>query len=82
MLRRQDIIGQQDLLNRIDALVDNNQFPKFTIIVGLSQSGKKLIANYIADKLNSIFIPSNIKIDDIRNTIQLMYVLIISGIDM
>lgn len=73
MLNRTDIIGQKELLNRIDNLIENNNFPRFSIIVGPKNSGKKLIANYIADKLNATFIPCEVKADDVRNIINESY---------
>lgn len=73
MLTREDIIGQSNLLDRIDDLIANDNFPHFTIIVGNSKSGKKLIANYISDKLGCTFVPCSNKIDDIRDIIVSSY---------
>ena len=73
MLTRADIIGQNELLDRIDNLIDNNNLPHFIIIVGNAKSGKKLIANYISDKLGSTFVPCSNKIDDIRDIIDYSY---------
>jgi len=73
MVNRTDIIGQKDLLDRIDTLIDNGNFPRFSIIVGGPRSGKRLIANYISDRLNSTFVPSSVKIDDVRDVINSSY---------
>lgn len=66
------MIGQVKLKNRIDNLVMNG-FPGFAIICGASGSGKKLIANYIADKLNAQLVLSGIKVDEVREVINLSY---------
>ena len=73
MLKREDIIGQNELINRIDNLIENNNFPRFSIIVGPKNSGKKLIANYIANKLDATFIPCEVKADSVRNVINESY---------
>jgi replication-associated recombination protein RarA len=73
MVNRNDIIGQKNVLDRIDNLVETNNFPRFCIIVGPPKSGKRLIANYISDKLNCQFVPSSIKIDDVRDVINSSY---------
>ena len=73
MLKRKDIIGQTELLDRIDYLIDNNKLPRFLIIVGNKNSGKKLIANYISDKLGATFVPCNLKADDVRAVIDESY---------
>lgn len=73
MLSRKDIIGQNELISRIDYLIENNNFPRFSIIIGPKNSGKKLIANYIADRLGATFIPCEVKADDVRNIINEAY---------
>lgn len=73
MLSRNDIIGQKDLLDRIDDLIDNGKLPNFIIFVGGRRSGKTLISNYIADRLGCTFIPAGCKIDDVRNIIDMSY---------
>lgn len=73
MLKRKDIIGQTELLDRIDYLIDNNKLPRFLIIVGNKNSGKKLIANYISDKIGATFVPCNLKADDVRAVIDESY---------
>lgn len=73
MVSRNDIIGQQQLLDRIDSLINSNNFPRFSIIVGPQSAGKKLIANYISDHLSCMFVPSSIKIDSVRDVIDSSY---------
>lgn len=66
------MIGQHKLLATIDNMLESG-FPRFTIIVGGMRSGKKLLANYISQKLNAHTIYSDIKVDDIREIINLSY---------
>lgn len=66
------MIGQERLLNRIDKMIDAG-FPRFTIICGNKNSGRKMIANKIAKGLNAHLINSSIKVDDIREIIDLSY---------
>lgn len=73
------MIGQKHLLNAIDNLISDNTFPRFTIIAGAKGSGKKLIAHYIANELESYAIPIGIKVDDIRDMIQSAYKLTSPG---
>ena len=44
------MIGQVNLLNKIDKLVENG-FPRFVLLVGEKGSGKKLMSREIANKL-------------------------------
>lgn len=73
MVTRNDIIGQANLLDLIDNLVKNNSFPRFSILIGNTGTGKKLITNYIADKLNMLFVPCENKIDSVREIIEMSY---------
>ena len=66
------MIGQERLLTRIDKMIEAG-FPRFTIICGSKQSGRKLIASRIAKGLNAHLIKSNIKVDDVREIIALAY---------
>lgn len=65
------IIGQKVLQTTINDLVEKKHFPRFSIIVGEFGSGKKLISDYIAQKLCCQFIPCEIKVDEIRNVLDL-----------
>jgi len=81
------MIGQKKLLFKIDEMINNNNFPRFTIIHGNNNSGRKTISKYIATKLNARLIISGIKVDDIREIISLAYkqseptVYLLPGID-
>lgn len=66
------MIGQQEILKQIDSLIDNG-FPRFVVITGQKGQGKKYLANQIAKKLNYPMVVAEIKIDDIRQIIELSY---------
>jgi replication-associated recombination protein RarA len=76
------MIGQQNVLNQIDNLIEKG-FPRFVIITGQKGQGKTEIAKYIYNKLenkymikgysNCQMIQIGIKIDEIRNMIDMAY---------
>lgn len=66
------MIGQTTLLQTIDKLI-SYKFPPFTIISGPRGNGKKLVATYIANKLNYPIITIEPKIDNIREMINVAY---------
>lgn len=67
------MIGQNNVLDKINNLTQND-FPRFLIITGKRGQGKKYIANYIAKKLKFQIIKlEDVKIDTIRNIIELAY---------
>jgi len=45
------MIGQENLLKQIDNQISENTFPRFVIIEGAKGSGKKLIVDYIEEKI-------------------------------
>ena len=63
------MIGQRKLLEKIDKIIDS--YPKFSIIVGPKGSGKKTIVKQICKKLNLRVITCGIKVDDIREIINI-----------
>lgn len=65
------MIGQEQLLNKITTLIEEDKFPRFSILVGLEGSGRKTISKEIAKRLNAQLAISGIKVDDIRNTMKL-----------
>ena len=67
------MIGQINLLKRIDSLIEQNNLCQFLIISGLKGSGKQLIAKYIAEKLGALFILGGIKVDEIRDLLITAY---------
>jgi len=66
------MIGQERLLTKIDRMIEIG-FPRFSIICGEAGSGKKTIAKIIAKKLEAHLIISEIKVDNIREIIDLAY---------
>lgn len=66
------MIGQERSLTKIDRMIEIG-FPRFSIICGETGSGKKTIAKTIAKKLNAHLIISEIKVDNIREIIDLAY---------
>lgn len=68
------MIGQRELLNRIDGQIRRDRFPRFTILIGEKGSGKKELSKYIADNLGAtIWIAPDIKVDTIREVIDNCY---------
>lgn len=65
------MIGQVSLLNKIDKLLDN--FPTFLILSGPKGSGKKTIVNEICKKLQLTPITCGLKIDNVREVLDLAY---------
>ena len=63
------MIGQKNLISRVDEMVEANKFPRFTILVGLPGSGRKTMAEYIAKKLNAGVIMYSAGVDDMRTMI-------------
>ena len=68
-----NIIGQKKLLSIIDNLIENNNFPRYSIIVGNTGSGKKLITSYIAEGLEALLVPCELSVDSVREVIELSY---------
>ena len=68
-----NIVGQKRLLLDIDNLVDNNNFPRYSIINGAEGSGKKLISAYIANKLDAVLVPCDLSVNSVREVIDLSY---------
>lgn len=58
------MIGQNNLKENINQLVDNNKFPQSCIICGAFGSGRKEISKYIANKLNKeiVFLESKMAV--------------------
>lgn len=65
------MIGQVNLLKDIDTII--NRFPRFSIITGPKGSGKKTLCNVIVNKLGVTPVYFGVKIDDIRNAIDMAY---------
>ena len=67
------MIGQKGLLSRIDALIDNDKFPRFSIIVGSQGSGKKTLSKFVAKKLGGTCVIVDTSINAIRDMIYRSY---------
>ena len=68
------MIGQANLQSRIDKLIENRTFPRFSIFVGPKGSGKK---TFVRELINSVtdglYEECGIKVDDVRNLITDAY---------
>lgn len=69
------MIGQKELIRHIDKMTGGADIalPRFIIIVGAKNSGRKMIASYIAKKAGATLVTSDIKVDAIREIIPLAY---------
>lgn len=73
------MIGQYNLQSRIEQLIKNHTFPRFSILVGPKGSGKKTFANWIITKivrqeaLSYSQVCPDVKIDTIRQIIENAY---------
>ena len=66
------MIGQKEVLKQIDNSIEKG-FPRFIVITGAKGQGKTELAKYISKKLNIQMVEIGIKIDDIREMIQMSY---------
>lgn len=69
------MIGQANLQSRVEQLINNNTFPRFSIFVGPKGSGKKTFAKYVVSYMQDTesagsytygFLLSDVKVDTIR----------------
>ena len=68
------MIGQKNLQNQIEQLIENDTFPRFSILVGPKGSGRKTFAPYIAGYMRANWVHAfDVKIDTIREIIQQSY---------
>jgi hypothetical protein len=64
------MIGQCNLQSRIEQLIENHTFPRFSIFVGPKGSGKKtFVDTVIIGKLALLSMTSGIKVDEVRQLI-------------
>ena len=70
------VCGQKNLLARVDKLIEEDKFPRFFIIVGDTGHGKKVLSDYIARKLGALFVPSELKVENVRETINDSYTVV------
>jgi len=68
------MIGQKNLQSRIEQLIKDRTFPRFSILVGPKGSGKKTIVPEIAGRMLANYVKAlDVKIDTIREIIQQSY---------
>lgn len=67
------MIGQNNLQHTIKELIDNGTYPRFTILVGLEGSGRKLMSRYIARQLSAPCAIVNTTVDAVREMISEAY---------
>lgn len=64
------MIGQKELISTIDNLIDNDKFPKFSIIVGQKGSGRTLLTEHIHTKFSgSVCMHFGVAISEVRQAI-------------
>ena len=63
------MVGQIELKKKIMAQIENNTFPRFSILVGQSGSGKKMMCGFISTHLNAYLYNCGIGVEDIRRMI-------------
>lgn len=67
------MIGQSNLLQSIDKMIENNSFPRFSIIVGQEGSGKNLVVDYIGQKLHTQRVYMGTMVNNVRDMIDMAY---------
>lgn len=65
--------GQESIKANVKELIDNNAYPRFSIVVGKKGIGKKTFGKYVAKQLGCQYILWENKIDDIRELIEIMW---------
>ena len=68
-----NICGQKHFIEKINKLASADKFPRFSIIVGDTGFGKKLLCDFSAQAIGANFVPCDIKIDDVREVISNSY---------
>ena len=64
------MVGQIELKKKIMAQIENNTFPRFSILVGQPGSGKKMMCGFISTHLHAYPYQCGIGVDDIRQMIS------------
>lgn len=67
------MIGQTNLIAKIDSVIDSGLFPRFTIIQGADGSGKNMLVEHIHNKIGYDLVEVNLTVDDVRNCIRSAY---------
>ena len=67
------MIGQRELLGKIDAQIERGKFPKVSILVGEQGSGRKTLANHIAQKMGVMMALVGPTLDEIAEIHNVIY---------
>lgn len=67
------MIGQERNIEWLNMAVKNDKVPKSIVIIGPKGSGKRTMAKFIAQKLNCVYAPSDIKVDAVRQVVDTAY---------
>ena len=67
------MVGQEKNIKWINTAIENDKVPKSIVIIGPKGSGKRTMAKFIAQKLNCVYAPSDIKVDAVRQVIDTAY---------
>lgn len=67
------MIGQERNIEWLNTAVKNDKVPKSIVIIGPKGSGKRTMAKFIAQKLNCVYAPSDIKVDAVRQVVDTAY---------
>lgn len=66
-----ELIGQRRIKHQFDSYVKTEKIPRFIILTGQKGQGKKTLAFYLASALGaSVYMPKDLKVDDIREMIE------------
>lgn len=67
------MVGQKKNIKWVNTAIENDKVPKSIVIIGPKGSGKRTMAKFIAQKLNCVYAPSDIKVDAVRQVIDTSY---------
>lgn len=67
------MVGQKKNIKWVNTAIENDKVPKSIVIIGPKGSGKRTMAKFIAEKLNCVYAPSDIKVDAVRQVIDTAY---------
>ena len=56
------MVGQKKNIKWVNTAIENDKVPKSIVIIGPKGSGKRTMAKFIAEKLNCVYAPSDIKV--------------------
>lgn len=67
------MIGQRNLLKLINTMINENTFPRFSVIQGVDGSGKNLIVQHISIYMNYGLIEMDNTVDSVRSAMEQAY---------